>query len=202
MLTVRDRMTSPVETATPTMDAATALRRMYERKIRRLPVVDERGALVGIVTLRDVQEKAHGGTPVGAVMTPRPYTTSPQVPLALAAALLRDLGVGALPVIDRGRLVGIITESDIFDAFLELLGAARAGVRLVVPLGDPAQDIARMLRALEGLGVRVTGLTTVTDAGRPAVILTADEDDPRDLARALIRAGFEPSDISVQHTAA
>ncbi len=199
---VRNRMTSPVVTTTPTTDTTTALRTMYARRIRRLPVVDERGALVGIVTLRDLLEKAKGGAPVAAVMTSKPYTVGPDTPMVRAAALLRDLGVGALPVLDRGRLVGIITESDIFDAFLELLGARQEGVRLVVPLTDIAEDIVGILRAVAPTGARVTGLTTYADGGRPTVIVTADERDPRDLVRALIAAGFEPSSISVQSAAA
>lgn len=198
---VRDRMTSPVITATPETEKTAALRTMYVHKIHRLPVVDERKRIVGIVTQRDLLEKGTAATPLGEIMTQSPYTTQPDIPITHVAALMRNLGVGALPVVDRGQIVGIITESDIFDAFLELLGARRAGTRLVVPLPDIAGGIAHLLHALTPIGARLTGLTTYVDAGGPSVIVTVDERDPRDLVRAVRAAGFEPALISVQDTA-
>jgi acetoin utilization protein AcuB len=134
-------------------------------------------------------------------MTANPYTTAPEASLVDAARLMRNLGIGALPVLDRGFLVGIITESDIFDAVVELLGASRAGTRLIVPLPGVV-GVTKVLQALAPTGTPVTGLTTITDHGRPAVIVTADERDPRDLVRALIDAGFNPTLISVQDAAA
>ncbi len=202
MQTVKDRMTSPAITTTPAAETRQALQMMYVHKIRRLPVVSERGELLGIVTQRDLYEKGQAAAPVSAIMTAPPYTTGPDVPLVQAALLMRNLGVGALPVVERGRVVGIITESDIFDAFLELLGARRAGTRLIVPLPDIAKGVARLLRALEPTGVPLTGLTTYIDGGRPSAIVTADERDPRDLVRAIRDAGFEPTSISVQEPAA
>jgi len=199
---VRDRMSHPAVTATTTTKTKDALQMMYVRKIRRLPVVDERGKLVGIVTQRDLFEKGKAITPIGEIMTSDPYNTSPEVSIVQAAALMRTLGVGTLPVLDRGQVVGIITESDIFDAFLELLGARRAGVRLIVPLPDIGGGVAKVLQALAPTGASLTGLTTFVERGRPALILTADERDPRDLVRALSTAGFEPTLISVQEVAA
>jgi acetoin utilization protein AcuB len=195
---VKDRMTSPVITATPETETTAALRTMYTHKIHRLPVVDDRKTLVGIVTQRDLLEKGTAATLLGEIMIQGPYTTQPNVPITHAAALMRNLGVGALPVVDGGQIVGIITESDIFDAFLELLGARRAGTRLIVPLPDIAGGVARLLLALRPSGARLTGLTTYVDASGSSVIVTVDERDPRDLVRAIRDAGFEPALISVQ----
>lgn len=199
---VKDRMTSPAIAVTPETETTPALRMMYVRKIRRLPIVDDRGLLVGIVTQRDLLEKGQATTPVGQIMTPSPYTTSPDVPIVQAAALMRTLGIGALPVVDQGQLAGIITESDIFDAFLELLGAGRAGTRLIIPVSDVAHGVARVLRALAPTGAVLTGLTTYRNGGHPALIVTANEQDPRDLVRALRDAGLEPTHISVESPAA
>jgi acetoin utilization protein AcuB len=91
---------------------------------------------------------------------------------------MRNLGVGALPVLDHRQLVGIITESNILDAFLELLGASRAGTRIIVPVSSIAEGVAQVLKTLAPTGAQLTGLTTVTDEGGPAVIVTADERDP------------------------
>src|SRR5579884_2521572 len=158
---VRDRMTSPAITVSPETDKTTALRTMYVHKIHRLPVVDEHGRLVGIVTQRDLLERGSAATPLRDIMTPGPYTTAPDVPIVRAAALMRTVGIGALPVVDRGQVVGIITESDIFDAFLELLGARHEGARVVVPLPDTAdeKDPRDLVRALSEAGFAPTSIS-------------------------------------------
>ena len=201
MLTVKDRMSSPAVTATPETRTKDALQTMYIRKIRRMPVVDDQGKLVGIVTQRDLFEKGRADTPVGAIMSRDPYTIAIDTSIVHAATLMRNLGLGGLPVLERGQLVGIITESDIFDAFLELLGASRAGTRIILPVSSVAEGVAQVLKALAPTGAQLTGLTTVTERGGPAVIMTAAERDPRDLVRALMNAGFEPTLISVQDAA-
>ena len=200
-MTVKDRMSSPAVTATPETRTKDALQTMYIRKIRRMPVVDDRGKLVGIVTQRDLFEKGQADTPVGAIMSRDPYTIAIDTSIVHAATLMRNLGLGGLPVLDHGQLVGIITESDIFDAFLELLGAGRAGTRMILHVSGIAEGVAQILKALAPTGAELTGLTTVTESGAPAVIVTAAERDPRDLVRALKNAGFDPTLISVQDAA-
>ena len=200
-MTVKDRMSSPAVTATPETRTKDALQTMYIRKIRRMPVVDDRGKLVGIVTQRDLFEKGQADTPVGAIMSRDPYTIAIDTSVVHAATLMRNLGLGGLPVLDHGQLVGIITESDIFDAFLELLGAGRAGTRMILHVSGIAEGVAQILKALAPTGAELTGLTTVTESGAPAVIVTAAERDPRDLVRALKNAGFDPTLISVQNAA-
>ena len=200
-MTVKDRMSSPAVTATPETRTKDALQTMYIRKIRRMPVVDDRGKLVGIVTQRDLFEKGQADTPVGAIMSRDPYTIAIDTSVVHAATLMRNLGLGGLPVLDHGQLVGIITESDIFDAFLELLGAGRAGTRMILHVSGIAEGVAQVLKALAPTGAQLTGLTTVTERGGPAVIVTAAERDPRDLVRALKNAGFDPTLISVQDAA-
>jgi acetoin utilization protein AcuB len=201
VLTVKDRMSSPAVTATPATRTKDALQTMYIRKIRRMPVVDDEGKLVGIVTQRDLFEKGQADTPVGAIMSRDPYTIAIDTSIVHAATLMRNLGLGGLPVLERGQLVGIITESDIFDAFLELLGASRAGTRIILPVSSVAEGVAQVLKALAPTGAQLTGLTTVTERGGPAVIVTAAEHDPRDLVRALMNAGFDPTLVSVQDAA-
>jgi acetoin utilization protein AcuB len=199
---VRDRMTTPVITVRPETETSAALKTMYVHKVRRLPVVDERGALIGIVTQRTLYEHGKAATPVGELMTPTPYTTASETPIVEAAAKMRTLGFGALPVLDHGQLVGIITESDIFESFLDVLGARRTGTRLVIPVASVATGVRSIVEAVARAKAPLTGLATYVDRHGPSVVLTADEEDPRDLVRALREAGFEPTQISVQKTAA
>lgn len=125
---VQDWMTRDPVTITSDTALPYAHRLMQDHKIRRLPVVEE-GVLVGIITLGDIREAEPSDAtslsifelnyllaklPVSDIMTPDPITVTPITTIARAAQLMLEHKVGGLPVVDRGKLVGIITESDIF----------------------------------------------------------------------------------------
>ena len=134
-LKVSDWMTRNVITVDPGTPLPDALALMREKHIRRLPVMDS-GRLVGIVTYGDLREASPSEATglsvhemsyllsklgVGKLMTAKPFTVTPYTPLTEAAALMLEHKIGALPVMDGEALVGIITESDIFRAFVRLL---------------------------------------------------------------------------------
>lgn len=125
---VRDWMTTNPITVLPKTTLPDAHKLMKESKIRRLPVVDH-GHLTGIVTLGDVREAQPSNATslsifelhyllskltVDKIMTREPITISPDAGVREAARLMLDHKIGGLPVVQDGRLVGIITESDIF----------------------------------------------------------------------------------------
>jgi acetoin utilization protein AcuB len=125
---VRDWMTPSPITITPMTTLPDAHNLMKEARIRRLPVVD-RGRLVGIVTLGDVREAQPSDATtlsiyelnyllskltVDKIMTREPLTISPNASVRQAARLMLEQKIGGLPVMEQDRLVGIITESDIF----------------------------------------------------------------------------------------
>jgi acetoin utilization protein AcuB len=133
---VRRWMRAPVMTiaADATVREAAAL--MRARAIRHLPVLDDRGRLVGIVTDRDLRQvvfdaavrerlpleaDALGALPVREVMTWSVVTVTPATDLRAAAILMRERRLGALPVVEDGRLVGMLTERDLIAALLSLL---------------------------------------------------------------------------------
>ncbi len=122
-------MTHEVLTISPDTTILEAGQMMVDRTIRRLPVV-ENGKLVGIVTYGDVRGARAAATAgldiwelsfilsrmtVREIMTPNPITISPDEPIGAAAQLMLKYMISGLPVLDNhGRVVGIITESDIF----------------------------------------------------------------------------------------
>jgi len=131
---VNDWMTSQVITVSSSCTLPEAYWLMLENKIRRLPVV-EGGVLVGMVTLEDLRRMESvriagfdfihisdmlAKLPVYQLMSTNPKTIQPTVPLIDAARLMLKHKISALPVLDGDKLVGIITESDIFRAFVEL----------------------------------------------------------------------------------
>ncbi len=131
---VKDWMTSDPVTASSSCTLPEAYWLMLDNKIRRLLVV-EKGALVGIVTLEDLRSKGPisvpgfdmvhisdtlSRLPVRHLMTENLETIPLTATLIEAAHLMLEHNISALPVLDRNKLVGIITESDIFRAFVEL----------------------------------------------------------------------------------
>lgn len=131
---VRDYMTPDPITLSPGDTLRRARELINEHGLRRFPVL-EGDELVGIVTDRDVrqadissavmQERRYvdyilDRIQVGGIMTPNPITVSPDTPLEEAARLILENKIGGLPVLKEGRLVGILTESDLISALIEL----------------------------------------------------------------------------------
>ena len=121
---VRDRMSRPAVTVRQDADFQKALALMQEKKLRRLPVVDDDGQLVGIIVERDLLVAAmrylQSRVEVGDVMSRNVVTVGPDADLNEVARTMLERKIGGLPVVEHGRLVGIITESDIFKRFVEL----------------------------------------------------------------------------------
>lgn len=117
-------MTPNVATASPKDKLSKAYELMQTRHFRRLPVVEE-GKLIAIVTDRDVRQ--HWGyldsTLVSAAMTADPLTISPNVTVEDATRLMLEHQIGGLPVVDNGKLIGIVTSSDVMKAFLRMAQA-------------------------------------------------------------------------------
>jgi acetoin utilization protein AcuB len=124
---VRNRMSTPPITVRADTSFQQALALMQEHGVRRLPVVDERGALIGIVAQRDVLIASlrylQSRVEVSQVMASHVVIATPDMPLTRVATLMLDNKIGGLPVVDGGKVVGMITESDIFRCFVELHAA-------------------------------------------------------------------------------
>jgi acetoin utilization protein AcuB len=130
---VRDWMTDDPVTIAAHVSLYNAYNLMIENDIRRLPVVDRRGNLMGIITLSDVvktvaftrdsakveSDLLANTQTVAAIMTDAPITVAPDETIQDAAETMLDNQVSGLPVVDGDRLVGIITESDIFRLVVE-----------------------------------------------------------------------------------
>lgn len=128
---VHEHMSLAPITITADVDVHAALRLLQEHTVRRLPVTDASGRLLGIVTERDLllAVSHYLSTPieVETIMTRPVIATTPHAPLAEAAMLMVNHKIGGLPIVDTDQqLVGIITESDIFRAFVGILGAGSA----------------------------------------------------------------------------
>lgn len=204
---VRDCMTSRPTTVEPETTMAEALALMRSLRIRHLPVL-EGTRLVGIVTWTDLMR---GGPSIATslsawevpalldsacvrdVMTADPITVSPDVPVEHAARLLRKHKIGSLPVVDKRFLVGIVTESDLFDALIHLLGGDIHGVRISVELPAGLADLARLCHFVgPAMGTKTTIVITArVDNGLRRAYLRIATDSPLTVAERLAAEGFQ-----------
>jgi acetoin utilization protein AcuB len=182
---VRTWMTFDPLTVVPTVSLGEAAQMMSRHRVRRLLVTEPGSAKVaGLVSLHDVArafppevnplaiESSHPAFrdprlahPISEIMVVKPLTVSPDAPIEDAAELLRSHKVGALPVVEGERLVGIITESDVFRAFVDLSGV-RDGVRIV--FDAPAdEDILPLVVGLGAArGARIASFVTFERGAR------------------------------------
>jgi acetoin utilization protein AcuB len=170
---VREAMTARPVAVTPAQTLAEALALMRHGRFRHLPVVAD-GALAGIVTERDLRlaEPAawtpeHGNRPVRVVMTRDVIAVGPDDPVEHAARLMLENTVSCLPVLDGDALVGIITESDIFRAFVHILGVMEPGTRVQLRVANLAEALARIAEVAHQRGVRVVSI--ISEASQPGV---------------------------------
>lgn len=163
---VGERMTFPVVTIDPDMPIVDALNLMKRERIRRTPVVKD-GKLVGIVSDKDLLNASPSPVTslsvwelnyliskikVREVMTRDVLTVTEDTPIEEAARIMADNKIGGLPVLRGDQVVGIITETDLFKIFLELMGARQSGVRGTVLVEDQPGQLARLTAAIASLG--------------------------------------------------
>ena len=157
------RMTPNPITVTPETSLAEASNRMKSDKVRRFPVVTTQGRLVGIVSKDDLLHASPSGisslsiwemtyllskVKVQDVMTRKVITVAEDTPLEEAARIMLENKIGGLPVMRGEALVGIITESDIFRVFTEVLGGTQPGVRLTVLAPNVKGSLAKISNAI------------------------------------------------------
>ena len=163
---VGTRMAHPVITISPDVPITEALNLMYQENIRRIPVV-QGGKLVGIISDQDMLNASPTPTEtlsiehvnalisritVEEVMTPDVLTIRTATPIEEAARIMSDNNVGALPVLEAERVVGIITEPALFKIFLDLMGARDQGVRVSALVPDKIGGLAALAKAIAEAG--------------------------------------------------
>jgi acetoin utilization protein AcuB len=200
---VRERMSTKPVTISADLSITEALRVMRRNQVRRLPVLDREGKLVGIVSEKDLLYASPSPATslsiyemhdllsrlrVSELMTTDLITVTPDIPLEEAARIMADNKIGGLPVVENGNLVGIITETDIFKVFLELLGAREKGLRLTLEMPEQKGEIARMTTEIARLGGNILSLGTfLGDDPTTGVVTVKVEDVPGDELQAAMK---------------
>ena len=164
-------MTKDPVTVAPNVSLRSAYSLMRTEKIRRLPVVDgER--LIGIVTLTDMTKLLFAGeggkstitidnNTVREFMTEKPQTAGPKDPIEKAALLMYRGRVSSLPIVADGKLVGIITETDIFKSFITIMGIDEEGTRIVLEVKSEDTGFQEIMDLVEEHGVDLLSIATL-----------------------------------------
>lgn len=144
---VEQIMTKEVETLSPTDTIETAIKLMDERNIRHLPLVNDEQEIIGIVTERDIKEAAPSilevekihttlEFPLSSIMTTNIITGHPLDFVEEVAVLFYHHKIGCLPIVNAGKLVGIITGTDLLHTMVELTGANQPGSQIEIQVED------------------------------------------------------------------
>jgi acetoin utilization protein AcuB len=171
---VGERMSHPVISIPPDMPIVDALNMMKRERIRRTPVVKD-GKLIGIVSDKDLLNASPSPATslsvwemnyllskitVRDVMTKDVLTVTEDTPIEEAARIMSDNKIGGLPVMRRDRVVGIITETDLFKIFLEIMGAREMGVRVTALMHEEHGQLAKLTQAITNEGGNFIALGT------------------------------------------
>lgn len=180
---------------------------MRDNNLHRLPVV-EGEKLVGLLTEGTVQEHSPSKssslsihemnylltkTAVDAIMIRKIITIGPDALLEQAAALMRHYNIGCLPVVVEGdKLVGIITQNDIFDAFIHLLGYYEEGCHVVVEVPEESAGILGDLGELLGKeGVNIAQVAVFRKGGPVRIVMQVEDTDSGKIEKLLAAGGHK-----------
>jgi acetoin utilization protein AcuB len=211
---VGQRMTKHPVVCRPEMPVDEALNFMRHEKIRRLPVVDDDRNLLGIVSEKDLLYVSPSPAStlsvfemhyllskikVRDIMTAKVITVTEDTLLEDAARIMVDNKIGGLPVLRNGKLVGIITETDIFKIFLELLGTRELGCRVSALVPEGRGVLAQLTAAISAKGGDFVSIGTFLgeDASNRMIVFRVRGIDMEDVKVALEAVGAKESDITM-----
>ena len=191
------KMTTDLITVTPDTPLVKARDLLREHNVKQVPVVDHKGNLVGILTDRDIKQAwASPATTlsiyeltyvlqkltVDSVMVKDPITTTADSTIERAAKILHDRKIGSLPVVEGGKLVGIITSTDLMEVLLDGLGVQEESGRLVVLVRDRIGVLADVCSILKDANISIVSMITLPLHQHPGIhqlvmrVASADRD--------------------------
>lgn len=203
---VKNRMTvNPYTIAydAPINDAVEIFR---ENNLKRLPVTDNE-KVIGILTQGDIQKVSPtkatslsifeinyllSKVTVKDAMSKNPITISPDSLLEEAAVIMRENRIGTLPVVENNKIIGIITESDIFDAFIDLLGFKENGSRITVESNDVPGALADMADIFKSFDANITHIVAYRgDNGKSDVVIRTNTLNTNEIEKRLLEHGYK-----------
>lgn len=211
---VKEVMRTNVVFVSSDTKATEAKNLMTENKVNKLPVVDSNGKLVGILTRNDLLKAEPSSATtldmyeisyllskltVKKVMVSDVVTVSPNEVVEEAARIMVDKGISCLPVVKDDALIGIITESDLFNLFTEMFGARQKGVRVVAFVNDVPGQLAKVSKEFSDLNANIiSAVTTKRDVdNRICLTMKITGTEESKVKEIFEKCDFEIQDIRV-----
>jgi len=205
---VRGVMTKNVITVSPNTPVVEALKIMKEHKFRRLPVVNENGKLVGLVTQNRLDRiKPQTTAPiiwqitylishtvVGDVMRKRMVTVKPTDTVEQVVAKAQAARVGTAIVVEKSKIVGICTTNDFFYRIVNpTLGIGESGIRILINGGGGAKSAEKILHCVNqlGVGIKIIWTSPSSTAKETDITLQLDTEDATIVVKELAKLGYE-----------
>ncbi len=203
---VKNKMTANPFTISPDQTIPDAHEIMAQNGVKRLPVM-KNGKLVGIVSKEDITQASPSKattlsvgeityllakTKISQIMSKNPVTVTSSALLEEAALLMRDNNVSFLPVVDDDKLVGIITESDIFDSFIELMGFREMGTRLTIEAEDAPGIMSNLTSIIGNYGANITHVAVYRGSkSKSAVVIGINSLNTTEMEKSIETQGFK-----------
>lgn len=173
-------MTKDPISVTPETSMMRAAKTIKDKAVHMLPVVDEAGKVVGVVTDRDLKEASPSKATtldvhelyyllseikVKDIMTTKVHTLTPEDTVERAAVLMREKRIGGLPIVDaENRLKGVITESDVMDVIIQITGVLHGGIQMGFSLSNEQGSLLVLIEDLARMGCRIMSVLTAFEA--------------------------------------
>jgi acetoin utilization protein AcuB len=204
---IRDFMSTNVVTVTEDTLVNDAKKIMEAHKIRRLPVM-KKDKLVGLVTERMLLEASPSPATslsihelhyllakmtVKEIMVKNPYTLSPDMPVEEGLQLGQEMGYGAFPVVEDGRLVGVVTESDIVRVMTRVLGVKEKGKRIALKTSNEFGNMKKIMGILDKHKTVLLSMMSLPPEEWETewlVVLRVVSEDAQPIAKELESSGF------------
>ncbi len=210
---VRNRMTPDPYTVQASAPINSLIGLMKEKGLRKVPVLDG-NKLVGIVTDKDIERVSPSKATtlsvyeihyllskvtVAEAMTKNPITCSPDEYIEDAALVMRQNRINSLIVMEDGKIVGIVTESDLFDALIDMMGGRIPGNKFVLRVDNVPGVLERLGHVIAKRGTNISHFSMV-QGGETAMLYvrTASDIDPEIVRTALEGAGFDVADVRIK----
>ncbi|MCW1928545.1 acetoin utilization AcuB family protein [Bhargavaea beijingensis] len=198
-------MNTEVVTLGPGHTIREARERMEDKKIRHLPIVDDQGEIIGIVSDRDLKEAIPSSligkqdlsvydTPLSEIMTQDPLVGHPLDFVEEAAVIFYEHGIGCLPVVTAGKVVGIITETDLLYRYIELTGASKPGSQIEVRVPDVAGVLFGVSKVFYDHNANVLSVLVYPDKERldhKILVIRVKTMNPLEIIEELRKEGYD-----------
>lgn len=210
---VKDRMTPDPYTIQVSASINTLIGLMRDKSLRKVPVLDGE-KLVGIVTDRDIERVSPSKATslsvyeinyllskitVADAMVPKVITCSPDEYIEDAALVMREHRINSLLVVENGKLVGIVTDSDLFDALIDMMGGRTKGNKFVMRVPNQPGVMTKIGSITAAEGTNITHFT-MTQSGEDAMlyVITDPADDVEKTRAALEAEGFDIENLVIK----